>query len=379
MSGRAEGAGRAGTAEAAPHPAISRRERHRRADPTGPGTSRWARQPGLGLAGLVPVVVVAVLIAVGAGGAEPSLLVLAPIVTFALPVVSMIAFWWEDWPGTRLGPDWAGWADLALIAAGGIALTFFGQAVVGHLSFAAIFDPTPERLELSTFPVTMPLAGAAFVVMLQLTLVSEHWPLRLWLKPIPGGICAVVLSWAISILLYALLLGGTPFRGGGRGLLDPGVFGAVLTFIGVWQVLLFVMWRGWPFHHLRTQWVRFVCANVATIGAGILTYVVLRELPVPTLSTLAGDFVAAGLVVGMLFEDALPAHWPAWLERTVSLLLTLALAAVLHVALLALAEGLHWDRGTPIGWVGHVTLNALGVSVILHVAIGRRWPLARKS
>ncbi|WP_326568823.1 hypothetical protein VSH64_44945 [Amycolatopsis rhabdoformis] len=382
MTGRPGRAG-GGTAQAAPpHPAISRRERHRRADPHGPGTPWWSRQPGLGVAGLVPVLVVAVLIGIGAGGAEPSLLVLAPLVTFALPMVSMIAFWWEDWPGTRLGPDWSGWADTALIVAGGIVFALFGQAVVGHASFGAIFDPTPDNVELSTFPVTMPLAGAAFVVMLELTLVSEHWPLRLWLKPIPAGLCAVVISWAVSILLYVVLLGGTPFRGGGQGLVDPGKFGAALTFIGAWQVLLFVMWRGWPFNLVGRQWVRFVCANVGTIGAGLLTYVILGDgfgLAVPTLTAIAGDFVAAGLVVGMLFEDALPARWPAWLERTVSLLLTLVLGAVLHVLLLALANSLHWDRGTPIDWVGHATLNALGVSVILHVAIGRRWPFARKN
>ncbi|MFI5615278.1 hypothetical protein [Amycolatopsis sp. NPDC051903] len=379
MSGRADGA-RSGIVDAAPpRPAISRRERHHRHDPTGPGTSRWARQPGLGLAGLLAVLPVAVLLAIGAGGAEASLLVLAPLITFALPVVSMIAFWWEDWPGTRLGPDWAGWADTALIVLAGVVLAFLGEAVVGHLSLGALFDPAPDNLEFSTFPATMPLAGAAFVVMLELTLVSEHWPLRRWLKPIPGGVCAVVLAWAIAILLYVLLLGGTPFRGGGRGLLDPGVFGAALTCIGAWQVLLFVMWRGWPFRLIGRQWVRFGCANAGTIGGGILTFVVLNLwVPVPVLSALAGSFVAAGLVVGMQFEDALPARWPAWLERLVSLGLTLALAAVLYVALFALAGSLDWGRAAPVDWVGHVTLNAIGVSVILHVAIGRRWPLARK-
>src|SRR5436189_50092 len=61
-----------------------------------------ARQPALGLAGLVLVVPVAVVLGAGAGGLEPSLRVLGPLSTFGLPVVAMIAFWWEDWPGTRL-------------------------------------------------------------------------------------------------------------------------------------------------------------------------------------------------------------------------------------------------------------------------------------
>jgi hypothetical protein len=90
--------------QASPRPAISRRERHRRAEPTEPATSRWPRQPGTGVAGLLYVIPVAVLIAIGAGGAEPSLLILAPLVTFELPVVSMIAFGWEDSPGWD--PTW---------------------------------------------------------------------------------------------------------------------------------------------------------------------------------------------------------------------------------------------------------------------------------
>ncbi|MGW4487598.1 hypothetical protein ACWEOE_27585 [Amycolatopsis sp. NPDC004368] len=359
------------------HPAISRRERHRRTDPAGPSAPRWSKQPWLGVAGLVPVLVTAALIAVGAGGAESSLLVLSPIVTFALPVAAMIAFWWEDWPGTRLGPDWGGWADTLLVVIAGVGLTLLGAAVVGHPSFGAIFDPAPDDAQLSTFPATMPLAGAAFVVMLELTLVSERWPLRAWLRPVPAGICAVVLSWAIALLLYVLVLGATPFEAGGHGLLDPAVFGTVLTCVGAWQVLLFVLLRGWPFNLVEQQWVRFACANVATIGLGILTFVVLEgAVAVPTLSALTGDLIAAGLVVGVLFEDALPARWSAALDRVVSVLLALALAAVLHVVLLTLADSLSWGRGTPIGWVGHVTLNALSVAVLLHVAIGRRWPFA---
>ncbi|MEU4674925.1 hypothetical protein AB0F91_45055 [Amycolatopsis sp. NPDC023774] len=332
------------------------------------------------MAGLLLVVPVAVLLAVGAGGAEPSLLVLSPLVTFSLPVVAMIAFWWEDWPGTRLGPNWAGWADTVLVVLAAIALTVLGQAVVGHVSFAAIFDPSPEILELSTFPATMPIAGAAFVATLQLTLVTEGWPLRRYLKPIPAGACAVVLAWLIAIVLWVLLLGGNPFHGEGHGLLTGGQLGAVLTLVGLWQVWLFVVWRGFPFCRIRRQWVRLVSGNAVTIGGAILTYLALAQrvgVSTPTLSAVAGSFIAGGLIIGMLFEDALPARWSQAQERAVSLVLSLAVAAALHLILLALADSLHWGRGSAIDWVGHVTLNAIGLAVILHVAIGRRWPFAR--
>jgi hypothetical protein len=40
----------------------------------------------------------------------------------------------------------------------------------------------------------------------------------------------------------------------------------------------------------------------------------------------------------------------------------------------AYAGHLHWTNVHPIEWVDHVMLNAIALSVILHVAIGRRWP-----
>jgi hypothetical protein len=41
---------------------------------------------------------------------------------------------------------------------------------------------------------------------------------------------------------------------------------------------------------------------------------------------------------------------------------------------LGLAGGLRVQRVTTDQWVVHASLNALAVSVILHVAVGRRWP-----
>ena len=60
------------------------------------------------------VVPVAVVLGAGAGGLEPSLRVLGPLSTFGLPVVAMIAFWWEDWPGTRLKAPLSGLLDTVL-------------------------------------------------------------------------------------------------------------------------------------------------------------------------------------------------------------------------------------------------------------------------
>jgi hypothetical protein len=84
----------------------------------------------------------------------------------------------------------------------------------------------------------------------------------------------------------------------------------------------------------------------------------------------AGSFVAAGLLVGMLFEGWLTNRWAA-------LAAIVGLAVALDVVLSAYAGGLTWARAEPEDWVAHATLNAIGVAVILHVGVGRRWPLPR--
>jgi hypothetical protein len=50
---------------------------------------------------------------------------------------------------------------------------------------------------------------------------------------------------------------------------------------------------------------------------------------------------------------------------------------VLAPALYAVADGLRLTRASEDAWVTHVALNALSASVLLHVAVGRRWPFAR--
>jgi hypothetical protein len=76
--------------------------------------------------------------------------------------------------------------------------------------------------------------------------------------------------------------------------------------------------------------------------------------------------VAAALLLGMQLEN--------WLDRSVTLLAAVALGAVLAVALYAIAGGLRFTRASEDAWVTHAALNALSASVLLHVAVGRRWP-----
>ncbi|WP_433555291.1 hypothetical protein ACQPWY_22190 [Pseudonocardia xinjiangensis] len=337
------------------------------------GRGLFAQQPGLGLAGLVLVVPVAVLVAVGAGGPEPSALVLGPLVTFALPAAAMIAFWWEDWPGSSLRPGWSGLLDTGLVIIAAILLAMLGQLVVGHVDLRGLFDPTPGPGHLPTYPATLPLAGAAFAAMLQLTLVCEGWPLRR-LGRFTAGVAALVVSWAVALALYVVVVRVEAPPGSGvtahSGPLSGAEVGAVLVVIGAWQVLLFVAWRGWPFAEWHHRWQRIVAGNVAVLGGGVLTFGVgygLAGLPTSTITAAAGSFIAAGLVIGMLFEG--------WIRSRTGLFLAILLLAVaLYALFTVLADTLAWTMATPEQWVGHVVLTSIGISVVLHVGIARRWP-----
>lgn len=336
------------------------------------------RQPAVGLLGLVLVIPIAVALAIGAGG-DGSVRLLAPIVTYGLPVLAMVAFWWADWPGTRLRASWAGWADTALIVVGAVLLTGVGQALAGGIDPVGVFDPSPGPGHVPTFPATMPLAGIAFVAMLELTLVGEGWPLRR-IRPMVAGPLAVAISWAVALVVYLTLVEVEPPTGSEvltrHGPVPGAELGAALVLIGAWQLLCFVTWKGWPFTTIANRAVRLSSAHVAVLGGGVLTYVIARRLlglDPARISAVAGCFIAAGLVFGMLFEDWLSDRAPG-VRRATLLAGTLALSAALMAVLSALAGVLRLTHVGADDWVEHAALNALATSIILHVAVGRRWP-----
>ena len=337
--------------------------------------ARLARQPGLGLmGGLLFVVPFTLLLAFGADGANGSVLVLGPLTTFALPVVAVIAFWWEDWPGTRLRAAWAGWADTALVIVGAIVLTMAGQAATARLDLAGIFNPGAGPPHAVTFPVTMPLAGAAFAAVLQLTLACERWPLtrfsRIW-----SGVIALIIAWAIGLLLAWTVVAVAEPAGGARvhpGLMKGSEFGALMVTTGMWQTVLFVVLRGWPLNIIRSRAPRLLANNAAVIGGALGTYWVLSSslgLAGDVISAACGSVIAAGLLAGMLFEG-----WPRRARHSGALALVAVVAAALFALLTAFAGTLSWHRATAADWVSYAGLNAIGLPVILHVGIGRRWP-----
>jgi hypothetical protein len=81
--------------------------------------------------------------------------------------------------------------------------------------------------------------------------------------------------------------------------------------------------------------------------------------------------------VALVFEG-----WPGALlrrpgaGRVVTLVFTAGVAVVLNRALAGYADHVHWVRATADDWVTVAGLAFSAVGIILHVAIGQRWPLS---
>jgi len=336
---------------------------------------RLARQPALGFAGLLLVVPIAVALAFAVDGPARSLVVLGPLVGFSLVPTAAVAFWWQDWPGDAW---YSGWLNTVFIAALGVGLTFLGQVVIGSFDPRGVFDPNPPPGASPTFPAALPLAGAAFTAMLQFTLVCEGWPARR-LPRLPAGVVAMAVAWGAALFVYYFATGLAPPPGSGlrprTGPLPAASLGALLAVTGVWQVWFYVTWRGWPFRRIGRRWLRLLVANAVVVaGAWASFTLVHRAVSAPVITAGSGALIAAGLVVSMLFENAVRPHVPARVDRGLSVAVIAALATALFAVLTAYARTVDFGRGDPADWVTHACLNALAFSVILHVAVGRRWP-----
>jgi hypothetical protein len=343
--------------------------------------ARLAAQPGLGFAGLLVVVPLGALLAFGPDGAESAVVILSPLMTFALPVLSMVAFWWEDWPGSTLRPGWSALVDTLLIAAAGVALAAVGQMIVGHSDVSGLFDPTPELGSTPLYPAAMPLGLTVFTAMLQLTLVCEGWPFK-HLPRLVAGFAALALSWGLALLVqYTAYRFRAP---AGSGLISQdGPFShedlnAVFALCGAWQVWFFIVWRGWPLNRLGRRWLRITLGNLLVFAGTAFSFALLDgffDVAARTILATATSFSSAGLLVAMLFEGVFRSRMSATWERAMTFFISVVVGAGLFGGLITYAGTLTWTTSSAEGWVSHVCVNALGAGVLFHVGVSRRWPL----
>src|SRR5580704_11246220 len=349
-----------------------------------------AAQPMLGIGGMLLAAVVFFALALGTGSTETSLLILGPISTFALPAVAMIAFWWNDWPGSTLTTPWTGLIDTLAVIAAAVVLTIAGQAIVERSDLRGVFEANPGPGVPTTFPATLALAGAAFTATLQLSLVCERWPLG-GIGRLRSGIAALALSWAVGIGAYFLFVNLDAIPAAERatvGLRNPGGpiaapdFGSALIAIGVWQAVFFIALRGWPVNSITRRSRRLLTGNALVIGLGALTYTAFRNLArwqPDAISAVCGCVISAALIVAMLFEGWPAARLSPAPGRAITLILTALAALALNRALGAYAASVHWTRATPDNWITTAALSFIGAGIILHVGIGLRWPFTQKA
>ncbi|MEV0074116.1 MULTISPECIES: hypothetical protein [unclassified Amycolatopsis] len=319
------------------------------------------------------VVPVTALLSVSAGGAYNSLVLLGPIITFALPIMAMVAFWWEDWPGTLLPRPWSGLYDTAIIVVGGILLAVLGQLVVNGPDLVGVFAPSSDHPGL--YPASNSLAGSIFTIILQLTLVCERRPLGR-LGRIPSGLAAVGLCWALGLVAWLAMVRSNA--------IDSENYGAWFTSIGAWQMFFWVALRGWPFARIDRTWLRLLVGNIVVIACGWGGYLLVDDglrWPGVRITATAGTAVGCILLVTMLFEAwpairVAPAPGPG---RTLAVVTEVLLTALLVWCLPKLAHALGVPSAREWSWTTQVVLNALSTAVILHVAVWRRWPMSAPS
>lgn len=346
-------------------------------------------QPRAGLLGMIIVAVAFVILGIAPGGPQSALETVGPIATFALPVLGVVALWWEGWPAHQLRQPIAGLVNLALIILGGIVLTIIAQAIVGRVDLAGIFSLAPTHsTTFPSWPWTMPLGVLAFVAFLQLTFVNERWPLARLDGRVAGAL-VLIAAWAIALIVYFLIVNWDIVPAAARhaiGLGNPGGPESGLVLLGwlacvtAWQVLFYIALRAWPTIHIKQPAARIIAANALAIGGGWLTWLLLYHgfgWTTPTIAATAASVAAAAVISEILFDN-----WPAAALRPSGFHVLLVVTQV-AVITAALYWGLHglgnaietWNRDPVNLWVTVSCLNFIAASAIVHVAVFHRWPI----
>lgn len=304
-------------------------------------------------------------------------------------MLGVSALWWEGWPAQKLRQPLAGLANLALIIIGGIVLTVIAQAVIGKADLNGVFAvPAKASTTLPAWPWSMPLGVLAFVAFLQITFVNERWPFAR-LDGRLAGAAALLASWTIALVIYALIVNWDIVPAVARHAIDlrnPGGPEDGLTLLGwlacvtAYQVLFYIGLGGWPTIHLQHPAARLIAANALTIGGGWLTWLLLIHglgWATPTIAALAAAVAAAAVISAILFDN-----WPAARLRPTGTQIPLLLAqtalitAALYFGLRALGNTIQtWNRDPVDLWVTVSCLNFIAATAIIHVAVFHRWPV----
>ncbi len=351
-------------------------------------------QPLIGLAGVVWVGGVFALLGL-LPGAQTAVQTVGPVTTFMLPVLILIAVWWQGWPGNGSSRLLGGIINTVVLGVLAIVLMMIAQVIVGkgdlHGLFIQAIPPNLTKGHFTSFPWLVPLAALIFVTMLQLTFVNERLPLAALGRA--GGVVALVISWGVGLLAYYLftqwnfLLPPPPAGPAIQhliGLHNPGgpitgvnplhiVDWAVC--LAMWQAILFILLRGMPFVGIRGTVPRLLVQNILTLAVAWGTYFLFKDVfdwSIERIAAVCGTAIGGIFVATMLTEG--------WVARFGGPGAVVLAAVAVTLGLFFGLRGLgnlvdaHWKVVPVELWVGLAGLNWIAAIIIAHYALWRRWP-----
>jgi hypothetical protein len=150
----------------------------------------------------------------------------------------MIAFWWNDWPGSQLTTPWTGLIDTALVVGAAVVLTIAGQAIV-------------ERPDLRDGAGLQPgtigaVCGCIITAAIIVGMLFEGWPAAR-LPPGQGRALTVILTAAVAVALNRALAAYADGVSWVRATPDDWVTTAALSFLGAGIILHVGIGLRWPF------------------------------------------------------------------------------------------------------------------------------------
>ncbi|MCJ7619947.1 MAG: hypothetical protein MUP64_07005 [Anaerolineae bacterium] len=336
-------------------------------------------QPVIGLLTVIVVMVCAFIVALFTPGALPGpvnavLLVGAPSLVW-LPYLVTNMVWWRGWPAGKMKQPWAGLVNwIVQLVMMLITLVILMPIITGGFDFTQMFPKVAIYTILS------------FFVMLHLTFILGLKPFHK-LEYRLAGVCAFLTSWVVGFVIYLIFCnwGAPGFPSGMFFALD---FAAAILMMIVWQMIVAVLWQGWPFSRIKNVWGNGIVASVGIIVMGWITWLVLEAilkgmgvpggptgLIVPIVFALGAGTIFGTFTWGMAFET-----WPlqkagANLKRTLLPIFAVAQSLIWYFIMKAIFEAV--AAGAPLPpqlWTAVMSLNLFTAGIILYYGVWHRWP-----
>lgn len=348
-------------------------------------------QPLIGLLTVIVVAVCAFIISLGPGPINAVYLIGAPSLVWLVYLVTNMV-WWRGWPAGKMKQPWAGLVNwIVQLVMMLITLVILMPIITGGFTFG----PDPTAGPIGMFPRVAIFTILAFFVMLHLTFILGLKPFHK-LEYRLAGVCAFLTSWVVGYIIYVLFcnwhaippLADAP--GSPHGMFFALDFAAAILMMIVWQMIVAILWQGWPFSKLKNVWVNGIVASVGIIIMGWITWVVLAailpavgippDMIVPVVFALGAGTIFGTFTWGMAFET-----WPiqaasATIKRTVLPILAVVQALVWYFIMKAIFEAVvpaaTWQAAgvPPQLWTAICSLNLFTAGIILYYGVWHRWP-----